>query len=155
MFPSASSSSFEFNRNLQEFNEESTHTIAATSSSAISDNNNHFSSMMITHGELDEKSNFDERDEEFHYRSQMSMSTVRNSHYPANYFNEQSYQYAYSFTQHQQMSMPNMKHRETTSSSLNLIPQNLSEDEVCQICGDLSSGWHCGSVQLRFPLIFY
>ncbi|CAF1274475.1 unnamed protein product [Adineta ricciae] len=146
MFPSASSSSFEFNRNLQEFNEESTHTIPATSSSAILDNNNHFSSMMITHGELDEKSNFDEKEEEFHYRSLMSMSTVRNSHYPTNYFNEQSYQYAHSFTQHQQMSMPNMKHRETTSSSLNLIPQNLSEDEFCQICGDLSSGWHCGAI---------
>ena len=71
MFPSASSSSFDFNRNLQEFNEESTHTIAATSSSAILYNNNQFSSMMITHGELDEKSNLDEKDEEFHCKKSL------------------------------------------------------------------------------------
>ncbi|UJR29923.1 hypothetical protein I4U23_017470 [Adineta vaga] len=142
MFPS--SSSFEYNRNTPGLNEESTNSIIATSSSTILDNNP-YSSMIMTNDQQDERSHLDE-DEDYHHCSQMPMLTVRNSFCSSNHFNDHSFQYLHSFNQHQQMILPNMKHRETTSCSSHLISQNLNEDEHCQICGDLASGWHCGAI---------
>ena len=31
-------------------------------------------------------------------------------------------------------------------NSHNIISNDLNEEEYCQICGDLASGWHCGYV---------
>jgi hypothetical protein len=51
--------------------------------------------------------------------------------------NDHRSQHLYAFDHHQQMIIQNnSKQRETTN--------HLNEDEHCQICGDLASGWHCG-----------
>ena len=36
------------------------------------------------------------------------------------------------------------KHDEKIKSSSKVLSNVMSEDEHCQICGDLASGWHCG-----------
>ncbi|CAF3771316.1 unnamed protein product, partial [Adineta steineri] len=56
------------------------------------------------------------------------------------------FQYLHPFNQHQQINIQNTKYKETTNSSSNLLSHNLNEDENCQICGDLASGWHCGAI---------
>ena len=72
------------------------------------------------------------------------MSTVVCVDYSAVPFNEQIY------VLDQRQSYGNNQHSSSYGSS-----QSFNEDEFCQICGDLSSGWHCGSVQLRFLFIFH
>ncbi|CAF0951142.1 unnamed protein product [Rotaria sordida] len=40
----------------------------------------------------------------------------------------------------------NSTKEETTKTSRNMLSNDLNEDEHCQICGDLASGWHCGAI---------
>ncbi|UJR29912.1 hypothetical protein I4U23_017460 [Adineta vaga] len=72
------------------------------------------------------------------------MSTVGCSDYSSVPFNEQLYVFDY---RHSYINNEHIKQRDlTTKSSSHLISQNLNEDEHCQICGDLASGWHCGAI---------
>ena len=70
--------------------------------------------------------------------SQVTMSAVLCAH---------SSEHLYTFDYHQQMMIPNNnnnKQREITTTSSNNFSNHLNEDELCQICGDLATGWHCG-----------
>ncbi len=68
------------------------------------------------------------------------MTTVLCVHPSSTHLNDQHSQQLYTFDHHQQMNLQNNTQREMTRNSLN----HLNEDEHCQICGDLASGWHCG-----------
>jgi hypothetical protein len=74
------------------------------------------------------------------------MSTVVCMPSPLSHLNDQHTQHLYAFDHHQQR-------QTTTTSSPNLLSNRLNEDEHCQICGDLASGWHCGLDY--FFLIYY
>jgi hypothetical protein len=67
-------------------------------------------------------------------------------HPSSTHLNEQRSQHLYVFDHHQQMNLQNSnnKQRETTIGSSDILSNHLNEDENCQICGDLASGWHCG-----------
>jgi hypothetical protein len=66
-----------------------------------------------------------------------SSHQMMNAHSSSSHVNEHYFQYFHPFDHHQQMTIQNnSKQRETTN--------HLNEDEHCQICGDLASGWHCG-----------
>jgi len=66
------------------------------------------------------------------------MSTVCNQHSSSDHCNRHYYQYLHPFDHQQQMIIENTnQQRQTTTNYFN-------EDENCQICGDLASGWHCG-----------
>jgi hypothetical protein len=64
------------------------------------------------------------------------MSTILCAHPLSTHSNDQ---HLYTFDYHQQMMIENTNQLQqpTTSSHFN-------EDDHCQICGDLASGWHCG-----------
>jgi len=67
-----------------------------------------------------------------------TMSTTINEHsYNRNYF-----QYLPPYNHHQQIIIDNTNQPQqlTTINTQN----HFNEDEHCQICGDLASGWHCG-----------
>ncbi|CAF3670563.1 unnamed protein product [Rotaria socialis] len=64
-----------------------------------------------------------------------SSPTRSNDHYS---------QYIYAFD-HQQSSNKNME-QETLEHSRQMISNDLKEDEHCQVCGDLASGWHYGAI---------
>jgi hypothetical protein len=74
------------------------------------------------------------------------MSSVVCMHPSSTHLNEQRSQHLYAFDHHQQMNLQNSnnKQRETTIGSPDILSNHLNEDENCQICGDLASGWHCG-----------
>ncbi len=73
------------------------------------------------------------------------MSTVRNTQSSSNHFNEHCFQYLHPFNHNQQMIIQNNKQRATTiTNSPDLLSSHFNDDEHCQICGDLASGWHCG-----------
>lgn len=77
------------------------------------------------------------------------MSTIVCVDYPSISFNEEHYPFD---PRHSYMNNEYVKQRDiTTKSSSNLISQNSNEDELCQICGDLASGWHCGYID---PFLF-
>jgi NADH:ubiquinone oxidoreductase subunit B-like Fe-S oxidoreductase len=67
---------------------------------------------------------------------QIEMSTVIDVLSSSIDFNDQ---HVYSFDHQQQMIIENRNQEEQTTTT-----NNVNEDEHCQICGDLSSGWHCG-----------
>ncbi len=58
-----------------------------------------------------------------------SLSTHLNDH-----------QHPYAFDHHQQIIPENTNQSQQT----NIFSNHFNEDEQCQICGDLASGWHCG-----------
>jgi hypothetical protein len=64
------------------------------------------------------------------------------------HLNDQHSQHLYAFDlhhhQHMIMENTNQQRQTTTINSSNIVSNNLNEDEHCQICGDLASGWHCG-----------
>jgi hypothetical protein len=51
-------------------------------------------------------------------------------------------QHPYAFDHHQQIIIDNTNQSQqlTTINTQN----HFNEDDHCQICGDLASGWHCG-----------
>jgi uncharacterized UPF0160 family protein len=66
---------------------------------------------------------------------------------PSTHLNDQYSQHLYGFDHHQQMMIENNNQRQQqqiTTNSPNLLSNHFNEDEHCQICGDLASGWHCG-----------
>jgi hypothetical protein len=67
-----------------------------------------------------------------------AMSIVMHVLPPSTDLNDQNCEDVYIFDHQQQMIIenPNQQRQITTN--------HLNEDENCQICGDLSSGWHCG-----------
>jgi uncharacterized UPF0160 family protein len=74
------------------------------------------------------------------------MSTVVCVSSPLTQLNDQHSQHVYGFDHHQQMIIENtnQQRQTTTTNSSNLLSNHFNEDEHCQICGDLASGWHCG-----------
>ncbi len=80
--------------------------------------------------------------------SQVAMSTVVYVPALSTDLNDQHSQHLYTFDHHQQMIIENNNHQRriitTTTNSSNQLLNHLNEDEHCQICGDLASGWHCG-----------
>jgi hypothetical protein len=69
------------------------------------------------------------------------MSTEMNTHSSPTLFNDHYFQYLHPFDHQQQINIQNNKQREMTTNSPIILS---NEDEHCQICGDLASGWHCG-----------
>jgi len=70
--------------------------------------------------------------------SEKAMSRVMHILPPSTHLNDQNSEDVYIFDHQQQMIIENPnQQRQTTTNHFN-------EDENCQICGDLSSGWHCG-----------
>ncbi len=78
--------------------------------------------------------------------SHETMSTITNPHSSSAHFNRHYFPYSYPFDHHQQMVIENNNQQRqiTTINSSNQLLNHLNEDEHCQICGDLASGWHCG-----------
>ncbi|CAF4014281.1 unnamed protein product, partial [Adineta steineri] len=75
------------------------------------------------------------------------MSTIACADLPSIALNEYNFHPFYAHTDHQsRMPLQNNKQREITNSSSNLLSHHLNEDESCQVCGDLASGWHCGAI---------
>ncbi len=74
------------------------------------------------------------------------MSTAIHPHSSSPHFNRHYFQYLHPFNHHQQIIMENtnQQRQTTTTNSSNLLSNHFNEDEHCQICGDLASGWHCG-----------
>jgi hypothetical protein len=59
------------------------------------------------------------------------------------HFNDQ---HPYTFDHHQQIITENtdQSQQTITTDTPNLFSTHFNEEEHCQICGDLASGWHCG-----------
>jgi hypothetical protein len=74
------------------------------------------------------------------------MSTDVNTHSSATHLNDHYFQYLHPFDHHHQINIQNNnnRHRQMTTNLTNIFSNNLNEEENCQICGDLASGWHCG-----------
>ena len=68
------------------------------------------------------------------------MSTIS---YPS--FTDLNDQHLYLYNHHQPIIVenPNPSQR-TLEYSSSTLSAHLNEDDRCQICGDLASGWHCG-----------
>ena len=61
-------------------------------------------------------------------------------------YNRHFSQYLSPYNHHQQMIIENTSQAQqtTTISTPNLLSNHFNEDDHCQICGDVASGWHCG-----------
>jgi hypothetical protein len=68
------------------------------------------------------------------------MSTIINTHSSSPQYNRHYIQYLPPYNHHQQMITENINQSQQT----NIFSNHFNEDEHCQICGDLASGWHCG-----------
>ncbi len=76
-----------------------------------------------------------------------TMSTIINTHSSSTQYNRHFIQYLPPYNHHQQMIIENTNQSQqttTTTNTPNLLSNHLNEEEHCQICGDLASGWHCG-----------
>ena len=67
------------------------------------------------------------------------MSTEINTNSSPTHFDDHYFQYLHPFDHHQQREI-------TTSNSQDILSNHLNDNEHCQICGDLASGWHCGYI---------
>ena len=80
--------------------------------------------------------------------SEIAMSTVVYVPTLSTHSNNQYSQHLYVFDHHHQnMFTENNTHQQETTVATNsaILPSDhFNEDEQCQICGDLASGWHCG-----------
>ena len=77
------------------------------------------------------------------------MPSGRNVHSASGYYNDRFLRYAQPFEQHDSAMIENNGRRApggilATIKSSQSLTGDLNEDEHCQICGDLASGWHCG-----------
>ncbi|CAF2547101.1 unnamed protein product [Rotaria sp. Silwood2] len=137
------SSSFGFNHNHQELNEDdATKMSSSTSLDMMRFKNNNFPSMMIINDQQD--ANIDEDKDSFHLTS-----AVMNAHSSSVHYNDHRSRYVYALDVHQEIIIKNNndnKEQGTTKNSLNILSNDLNEDEHCQVCGDLASGWHCGAI---------
>ncbi|CAF1350905.1 unnamed protein product [Rotaria sp. Silwood1] len=134
-----SSSSFEYNHNHQEFNEnDATKMSSSTSFDMMGFRNNHFPSMMIINDQQDE-SIIEDKDS-FHVTS-----TLMNEHSSSVHYNDHRSQYVCAFDVHQEI-IENTKQEQETKNYGNILSNDLNDNEQCHICGDLASGWHCGAI---------
>lgn len=70
-----------------------------------------------------------------------SSSTHFNDHHPQNlYAYDHPYQHMIIQNNHNNSNID----EELLKTNQTILSSDLSEDQYCQICGDLASGWHCG-----------
>ncbi|CAF3484197.1 unnamed protein product [Rotaria sp. Silwood1] len=82
-------------------------------------------------------------------RSQVPVSALVCVRPPSIRLNDRHSQYLHVCDQYQQIIIENNNNNpkeEMIKNSRNMLSNDLNEDENCQICGDLASGWHCGAI---------
>ena len=74
------------------------------------------------------------------------MSTVVCAHLSEIHLNDHHSYHICAINNDQRMMLESNANKddERTKSSSKIVSNVMGEDEHCQICGDMASGWHCG-----------